>query len=398
MLKQKLKWMLEIGTVLGLSVIPVALISSCTNDKSDDQTNQETPPQSDIHKPLEISGTTQPDPSLKDHEKAFINAQIYFEGMSDLFMAWKASDVKVYNIYKPSKDTIIPGLVGKPSLGFIDPRQNYGFQMHWKAEPVNDDDNGTKSGTLVLTRGKEIYEKEFVIKSFLPAAAAELEQKHANINPDKAVQFFNRNQLRVRSIETTWKYLDDFVTEFSKDNLAELQSFKKAILEQKYWEQTDIEFRNFQQVNRLGLPAPEVEADYRLIDHNDPNLKSGWYKVRWFGFDVIKNGLRTQDMLPYHIREWATFSSPILPSDRSRYKTVKASSIKTVDDFLRQADDYFLKKQTVIATPTAVGAANDDEGSLEVTFKFEYKYTSDTVKPLEDVTVKIYGFLPNGEK
>lgn len=398
MLKQKLKWMLEIGTVLGLSVIPVALISSCTNDKSDDQTNQETPPQSDIHKPLEISGTTQPDPSLKDHEKAFINAQIYFEGMSDLFMAWKASDVKVYNIYKPSKDTIIPGLVGKPSLGFIDPRQNYGFQMHWKAEPVNDDDKGTKSGTLVLTRGSEIHEKEFVIKSFLPTAAAKLEQKHDNINPDKVVRLFNRNQLRVRSIETTWKYLDDFVTEFSKDNLAGLQSFKKAILEQKYWEQTDIEFRNFQQVNRLGLPAPEVEADYRLIDRADPNLKSGWYKVRWFGFDVIKNGLRTQDMLPYHIREWATFSSPIPPSDHSSYKNVKASSIKTVDDFLRQADNDFLKKQTVIATPTAVGAANDDEGSLEVTFKFEYKYTSDTVKPLEDVTVKIYGFLPNGEK
>ena len=129
--------MLEIGTVLGLGVIPVGLVSSCTNGKSDDQTNQETPPQSDIHKPLEISGTTQPDPNLEDYEKAFINAQIYFEGMSDLFMAWKASDVEVYNIYKPSsarEDIIIKPPNRKTQLGLYWPKTKLWFSNAMKSK------------------------------------------------------------------------------------------------------------------------------------------------------------------------------------------------------------------------------------------------------------------------
>lgn len=376
-----------------LTLFPVFSIISC-NTSTNEPTIEKT------HQPLPIKGLSQPDPSLPDHEKAWINVQLFFQAKASLYAAWKASDVQVYNVTKNNKagDIIIPGPIGKPDLGRLDPRQNYGFQMNWKKNSIKDDDqNGTKSGTLVLTRAQnETYEHQLTLSGFLKESESKNEKANDHLNPEKAVLLFNRNTLNSKAIKVSSDlYIDEFYEHY-KDNLDQLATdFQDQIIDSTYQNKVKLEFKDFYQNQRFGMNTPEIATWYRLVDANDPSLTSGWYRMTWIGFDVIKNNLRTAELFDQYVIDWSTISNMLKISDsKTGYLDVKPSTITDIKSFLNQIDHDMLIKQTLIAKPLNIVGHNDQLGYLEVAFDLNYKNGPEDFLGKENVVVKIYGFKP----
>lgn len=252
-----------------LTVLPVFSIISCNNQTTNDESTVEKP-----HLPLPIQGLDQPSPNLPDEEKAWIMTQLFFKAKAGLYAAWKPSEVQVYNIKK---------FVPTPDLGSLDPRQNFGFKMEWVKNSIkNDDQNGTKSGTIVLTRGSQSYEHEITIDGFLKTTEAEVEKQNPHLDPAKAVLLFDRGLLSTKSIEIGSQfYIDDFYHDY-KDDLDRLATdFEKMIIDPQYLDQTKIEFKDLYQNSRFGLQAPEMSASFPI----------GWSQKSWLKIRLIPNHL-----------------------------------------------------------------------------------------------------------
>ena len=81
--------------------------------------------------------------------------------------------------------------------------------------------------------------------------------------------------LSTKSIKVSDPYLDDFYDKYAKNQDLLLEDFKSQILSSQYLDQTNIEFKDFSQVERFGMAVPEIGAWYRLVDVKNPELKSG---------------------------------------------------------------------------------------------------------------------------
>lgn len=372
---------LLLTTLLPVTILPIATIVSCNQTEK-------------VHKPLPIKGINQPDPNLEDHKKAFIMTKLYFQGMASIYATRKPSDFQINNIITYD-DIIIKPPAFKMTLSKLDPRQNYGFRTYWKKDSVKlDDENGTISGKIVLTRGQERYEEDMSIDGFLTSKAEKAEKANKNINPDWAVENFDRMALSTKSIKVSDPYLDDFYDKYAKNQDLLLEDFKSQILSSQYLDQTNIEFKDFSQVERFGMAVPEIGAWYRLVDVKNPELKSGWYRITWFGFDVVQNGFRDPELFDKYVQDWQTISNPLLITESKHYLEVDPLTIKDVVTFLKYVDKDLLEKQTIVAKPVEIISADDKKGYLEVAFNVNYKYGPEDFPGKENVRIKIFGFNP----
>ena len=372
-----------------LTVLPVFSIISCNNQANNESTIEKP------HLPLPIQGLDQPDPNLPDEEKAWIMTQLFFKAKAGLYAAHLPSKIQVYNVTnKKQKAPFEPTF----DLGFLDPRQNFGFKMEWVKNSIkNDDQNGTKSGTIVLTRGSQRYKHEITIDGFLTTSDAEVEKQNPHLNPAKVVQLFDRGLLSTKSIEIGSQfYIDDFYHDY-KDDLDRLATdFERMIIDPQYLDQTKIEFKDLYQNSRFGLQAPEMSASFRLVDRKNPNLKSGWYRITWIGFDPIRNNLRTPELFDKYVIDWQTISNMLnIDDSKVGYLTkVKPSEVKDINHFKQLIDLDMLNKQNLIATPLEIIDANDQLGYLEISFDLKYKNGPNDFPGKQNVPIKIYGFKP----
>lgn len=365
-------------------ISPIVLITSCA-------TTANQPSQNPIvHNPLPFQGLDQPDPNWSDLEKAIQTTKLFFAAKASLYAAWKPSEVQVYNV--SNKIAI------QPDLGFLDPRQNYGFQMKWDLNSIKDDDlNGTKSGTIILSRGSETTKIPMTISGFLTTDAAAIEKANQHLNPEFAIQLFDRLQLNTKSIKINPNtYIDDFYNDYHNDLTRLASDFERLIIVDQYQDRTKIEFKDFYQTNRFGIQIPEMSAWYRLVDRHNPDLKSGWYRITWIGFDPIKNNLKTAALFNKYVVDWQTISNMLFIDDpKAGYLTkVKPSTVQDLDHFQQLIDQDMLTKQNLIAKPLRIISSNDQLGYLEVAFDLNYKNGPNDFAGWTNYPVKIFGFLP----
>ena len=383
------KKLLFLAGLASLVVAPLLVVASC-NEKTNDQNQDANKPSDErIDQPTEIQGFTQPDDNLEDWQKAFINLQIFYENSIHRFQTLLPSQYESVNILPPQKPQNKLGF--SISMSKPDPNQNYGFRTFFKTKEINNDDEGTKMATVVLKRGKETHEANFKIKGFLTKADQQNEKENSEINPEKIIPMFNRFQFTTVNIHTRFTYIRDFLDKYQNDLDRLAIDFKESIIGFQSAVTTDLEITNLRQLNRNGLPAPEVEADFRLVSKKDPTKKSGLYTLRFSGFDTKLNGLRTEKMLEKFIKEFESFRNIIPRNDDDHYNKLKASQIQDVNH-LKQIANQDLLKETIIAIPKAIKTANDAEGSLEVVFDFWFKSLGENGPKVTDRTVKVYGF------
>ena len=135
----------------------------------------------------------------------------------------------------------------------------------------------------------------------------------------------------------------------------------------------------------------------------------------------MRNGLRTEEYLKKYGYTFSTFNTPMKELSEGQFYSEKLASEFEVTDPAQQEikmkelltelkgydeGTFFFKKMPMYATLKSIGKANDSEGSLEVTFEFQWQNDksadSEASEPDDQISLtpitmnlKLYGFKVN---
>ena len=393
------KFLLTMG-LLPLVVAPVAVVASCST-----------------------TATT-------DAQKAMLNNQIFF-----------SENVRFIKGFLPDQKSFLKGIQitqengQKKTLKFtLDPRQNYGFKTEIVGEEDNND-SGTKKVTLKLTRGNEQQTQVIELKDLLTNQDVENE-KDPKLNFGEVFKsaHFNREVAAFDNIGVLgpipdtdkgekWPILS--IDEFLKKTDEEIvKEYRERILGGKP-EGLDIEITKRRQKTVNGIKINEIIADIRLIKKEADGTikKSGIYNAIFKDKNLknVRNGLRTEKYLKKYGYTFSTFNTPMKELSEGQFYSEKLASEFEVTDPAQQEikmkelltelkgydeGTFFFKKMPMYATLKSIGKANDSEGSLEVTFEFQWQNDksadSEASEPDDQISLtpitmnlKLYGFKVN---
>ena len=394
------KFLLTMG-LLPLVVAPVATIASCSTTAS------------------------------TDAQKAMLNNQIFF-----------SENVRFIKGFLPDQKSFLKGIEitqndgQKKKLKFtLDPRQNYGF----KTEIVGEEDNndlGTKKVTLKLTRGNEQQTQVIELKDLLTNQDVENE-KDPMLNFEEVFKgaHFNREVAAFDNIGVLgpipdtdkgekWPIL--LIDEFLKKTDEEIvKEYRERILGGRPQQGLDFEISNRRQKTVNGIKINEIIADIRLIKKEADGTikKSGIYNAIFKDKNLknVRNGLRTEEYLRKYGHTFSTFNTPMNElTEGNFYSQRLASEFEVTDPAQQEAKmkelltelkgydegTFFFKKMPMYATLKSIGKANDNEGSLEVIFEFQWQddksADSEQSEPDDQISqepitmnLKLYGFKVN---
>ena len=392
------KFLLTMG-LLPLVVAPVAVVASCST-----------------------TATT-------DAQKAMLNNQIFF-----------SENVRFIKGFLPDQKSFLKGIEitqddgQKKTLKFtLDPRQNYGFKTEIVGEEDNND-SGTKKVTLKLTRGNEQQTQVIELKDLLTNQDVENE-KDEKLNFEEVFKDskFNREVATFNSIGVSGPTPDE--TPDNKWPILSIEKFLKKTDEEitEEYRQTilggkpglDFKISNLRQKTVNGIKINEIIGDIRLIKKEADGTikKSGIYNINFYNknFKNVRNGLRTEEYLRKYGHTFSTFNTPMNElTEGNFYSQRLASEFEVTDPAEQEAkmkelltelkgydkDTFFFKKWPMFATLKSIGKANDSEGSLEVTFEFQWQddKSADSAESEPDdqisltpipMNLKLYGFKVN---
>ena len=392
------KFLLTMG-LLPLVVAPVATIASCSTTAS------------------------------TDAQKAMLNNQIFF-----------SENVRFIKGFLPDQKSFLKGIEitqddgQKKTLKFtLDPRQNYGFKTEIVGEEDNND-SGTKKVTLKLTRGNEQQTQVIELKDLLTNQDVENE-KDEKLNFEEVFKDskFNREVATFNSIGVSGPTPDE--TPDNKWPILSIEKFLKKTDEEitEEYRQTilggkpglDFKISNLRQKTVNGIKINEIIGDIRLIKKEADGTikKSGIYNINFYNknFKNVRNGLRTEEYLRKYGHTFSTFNTPMNELTEGNFYSQRLASEFEVTDPAEQEikmkelltelkgydeGTFFFKKMPMYATLKSIGKANDSEGSLEVTFEFQWQddKSADSAESEPDdqisltpipMNLKLYGFKVN---
>ena len=331
---------------------------------------------------------------------------------------------------------------GQNSLTVWSPKQNYGYITQFYTNGhVNDDDKGTKTIKILLTRGKQKQTFDVTIKGFLTKTQKQvIKQNQANSDLD-VKQYLNlqtqpsggsnskdftfyRSLLRLKpGLSIKASEIPNYLTGEKIKEIADIETAKAGqmvpyfdnLLKKQLPTGVELKFSNIKQPINRGVLAPQISADVQLIKKDQNQIKeSAVVKMSINGFEYDQNYLNT-NLLSQVADVFSTFDSPIKrdmenPSDpvKNFYNTKKASEIKTLEslktefwDRVSVDSDYVLEYEHLVLPPVKIkllelvnGSQNDRNGSLKVRIKLSWK-DLDQLESIER-EITLFGFKPDG--
>ena len=331
---------------------------------------------------------------------------------------------------------------GQNSLTVWSPKQNYGYitQFYTKGH-IDDDDKGTKTIKILLTRGEQKQTFDVTIKGFLTKAQKQaIKQNQANSDLD-VKQYLNlqtqpagnngqtftfyRSLLRLKpGLSIKASEIPNYLTGEKIKEIADIETAKAGqmmpyfdnLLKQELPAGVELKFSNIKQPINRGVLAPQISADVQLIKKEQNQIKeSAVVKMSINGFEYDQNYLNT-NLLSQVADVFSTFDSPIKrdmegptdPTVKNFYNTKKASEIKTLEslktefwDRVSVDNNYVLEYEHLVLPPVKIkllelvnGSQNDQNGSLKVRIKLSWK-DLDQLESIER-EITLFGFKPDG--
>lgn len=391
--------------LLPLAITPLITVASCTSSTTYELTD--------------------------DAKGAMLNNEVKFK-----------ENIRLFKGFLPTEQNVKEGVMitqkdgtKKPFNFILEPRQNFGFQTEIIGEE-NDNDAGVKIVKLKLTRGNISYEQNIKLENLLTNEAKENEQNNQFLNFAEVFKNhkFNREEGGFEAIQLEsapdengkWPILmiKDYL---EKGDEGITKEFKSKILEGKEKQGYDLEIVNLHQKTQNGIKINEIVAEVRLIKKEGETVKrSGSYILNFESkgnFKNVRNGLRTVDFLKQYAYAFSTINTPVkeltdptnkLYSDRKASEFEWTENISEAEKQQRKEelfkelkgfdnDKITFKKWPMFVYFDSIGKANDEEGSLEVTFKFKWQPVTDNGSTPDDkmpedeikLPLKLYGFKLN---
>ena len=342
----------------------------------------------------------------------------------------------VYADKKPSEFQIGTGQ-GQTPLKFLDPKQNYGYVSSYDTAGSNnqqDDDNkGTKTIGVTLTRGKQQQKFKVTLTGFLTTAQTttrtindtDLDVKeYLNLKTEtsgstQTTHYYShlklKDGIKVKATEIS-NYLNGEklkeIIEVEKEDATTTTTPFKSLLKKKLAANVELRLANIRQNFNSGINTPEILADVQLVKKVGDELKtSAKVELVVTGFEINDDFL-TETLLDQIGTAFSTYDSPVKkasanPSNNvDYYNSKKATEIKTLDDLAGQLDRVTNKVYeyqnpslgnqviTIKLLTLIDGSQNDQNGSLKVRIELSFKDKSDK-KPIEK-EITLFGFKPEG--
>ena len=373
---------------LPLFISPVAIIASCTNNSNEQEPPvDQIPPTDDdvIETPSEL-----PSDNISDIEKAMANIK-----------ARLAEELSLIHLFKPSQvsPTQKNGLtILNLPFPIQDARQLFGFDSKYKSIK-DDDEKGEKIIEINLTRGKEKYTKQLVIKGFL-TNEAEKNEKENHLNPEEVFSGFSKDRFEIiksRGIIPVVLKSKPKINDFLKLSGEEVvEKIKDSILVPSA-DQTKIEIKavgNPVQWKPFWIKDNAARIDVQIVEKTNRKTeprKSGIYSVKIMGFEEDKETLYDEASFNAGVYGFGSFHSPVKHNvdGKKPYLDKKASDVTTTEELMSQLDlglTSYVKAENI---ELVEGSANDEEGSLKITVRLTSKFNEKWTKWVE---MKLYGF------
>lgn len=391
--------------LLPLAIAPLITVASCTSSTTYELTD--------------------------DAKGAMLNNEVKFK-----------ENIRLFKGFLPTEQNVKEGVMitqsngtKKPFNFILEPRQNFGFVTEIVGEE-NDDDAGVKIVKLKLTRGNVSYEQNIKLENLLTNEAKENEKNNQFLNFEEVFKShkFNREEGGFEAVQLEsapdengkWPILmiEDYL---KKGDEGITKEFKNKILEGKEKQGYDLKITNLHQKTQNGIKINEIVAEVHLVKkEGDKEKKSGSYILNFESkgsFKNVRNGLRTVDFLKQYAYAFSTINTPVQPlTDPTNkfYNDHKASEFEWTENTsetekqqrkeelfkeLKGFDDdkITFKKWPMFVYFDSIGKANDEEGSLEVIFKFKWQPVTDNGSTPDDkmpedeikLPLKLYGFKIN---
>lgn len=390
--------------LLPLAIAPLITVASCTSSTTYELTD--------------------------DAKGAMLNNEVKFK-----------ENIRLFKGFLPTEQNVKEGVMitqkdgtKKPFNFILEPRQNFGFVTEIVGEE-NDNDAGVKIVKLKLTRGKVSYEQNIKLENLLTnETKANEDDPLLNVEKVFKEKHFNREEGGFEPIQLesqqnpdgTWPILiiEDYL---KKGDKGITEEFKNRLLEGKQNQGYDLEIVNLHQKTQNGIKINEIVAEVRLIKKEGNTVKkSGLYILNFKSlgnFKNVRNGLRTVDFLKQYAYAFSTINTPVkeltdpinkLYSDRKASEFEWTETISETEKQQRKEelfkelkgfddDKITFKKWPMFVYFDSIGNANDEEGSLEVTFKFKWQPVTDNGSTPDDkmpedeikLPLKLYGFKLN---